>query len=131
MSILKKPYEISIWDDEWDASEGKFVERKVCTIGSNTLQTQSKVFSPKLKRNTNGSKSLTFQIYARYVDNFTGEWIDNPYVNELISERKVKLNYNNDWYDFIVKNVQQDSTTYLYTYQLEDAVVNELSKNGF
>ena len=131
MSILKKPYEISIWDDEWDASEGKFVERKVCTIGSNTLQTQSKVFSPKLKRNVNGSKSLTFQIYARYVDNFTGEWIDNPYVNELISERKVKLNYNNDWYDFIVKNVQQDSTTYLYTYQLEDAVVNELSKNGF
>ena len=26
MSILKKPYEISIWEDVWSSEQGKFIE---------------------------------------------------------------------------------------------------------
>jgi hypothetical protein len=48
-----------------------------------------------------------------------------------MSERKVKLHYKGKWYDFIVKNIVENSSNYLYTYQLEDALVLELSKNGF
>jgi hypothetical protein len=48
-----------------------------------------------------------------------------------VSERKVKLYYEDKWYDFIIKNIVEDSKNYLYTYQLEDALVQELSKNGF
>ncbi len=131
MSILRKPYEISIWDDIWDVGQQKFVESRYAVIGSNTMKSQNRVLEPSLTRNVNGTKKLTFKMCKRYKDNITGETIINPFVEQLVSERKVKLNYNGDWYDFIVKNVQEDSSNYIYTYQLEDALVNELSKNGF
>jgi hypothetical protein len=39
MSILKKPYEVSVWNDEWSSRLQKFVEKKVCTIGSDQMTT--------------------------------------------------------------------------------------------
>jgi hypothetical protein len=35
MSILKKPYEITVWDDVWNGS--KFVEEWLAKIGSNDM----------------------------------------------------------------------------------------------
>jgi hypothetical protein len=35
MSILVKPYEISVWED--DSVEGKFVEKRICIIGSDQM----------------------------------------------------------------------------------------------
>jgi hypothetical protein len=35
MSILIKPYKISVWDDIWE--NGKFIEKKLGTIGSNEM----------------------------------------------------------------------------------------------
>jgi hypothetical protein len=34
MSILVKPYEISVWDDDWNPSLLKFEEKRVGIIGS-------------------------------------------------------------------------------------------------
>jgi hypothetical protein len=131
MSILKKPYQISVWDDVWDREKGKFVERRIGIIGSDKMEAQSRAFSPNLTRNTNGTKKLTFKLYKQYKDNTTGELVCNPYYDLLINERKVKLEYNGKWYDFAVKNIQENSSTHLCTYQLEDAIVQELSRNGF
>jgi hypothetical protein len=141
MSILRKPYEISVWEDEWSASEGKFVEKKICIIGSDKMQSQSRVIEPNFTRNVNGVKKLSFKLYKKYVDNITGEKVDNIFAPLLINERKVKLKYGtyidengeerDQWYDFIIKNINETSTDYLYNYQLEDALVQELSKNGY
>ena len=131
MSILRKPYEISVWDDIWDSGKGKFVESRLGIIGSDTMETQSRVIEPELTRNTNGTKKFSFKLYKRYIDNITGELVENPFYSWLINERKVKLKYDGKWYDFIVKNISETSTNYLYSYQLEDAIVKELSKNGF
>jgi hypothetical protein len=45
MSILRKPYELSVWEDVWDPNGvvegeevGKFVEKKICVIGSDKMQ---------------------------------------------------------------------------------------------
>jgi hypothetical protein len=76
-------------------------------------------------------------MYKHFTDPVTGEKVNNPFVDWLVSERKVKLRYGKDkngqdkWYDFIVKNIVENSENYLYTYQLEDALVQELAKNGF
>jgi hypothetical protein len=70
-------------------------------------------------------------MYKKYTDPVTGEWVTNPFVDWLISERKIKLEYDGKWYDFIIKDINENSSNYLYTYQLEDALVQELSKNGF
>lgn len=137
MSILVKPYEISVWDDIWDTTWQKFVEKRLIIIGTDTMQTQNKVLEPTLTRNVNGTKKMSFKMYKKYIDRETGEEVDNPFMKYLISERKIKLKYEQDetgadkWYDFIIKNINETSTNYLYQFDLEDAIVQELSKNGF
>jgi hypothetical protein len=37
MSILTKPYIITVWRDEWDANNNKFVEKRVGIIGTNEM----------------------------------------------------------------------------------------------
>lgn len=130
MSYLTKDYEISVWEDEWSGTTG-FTEKKLAVIGSNTMTSQARVFSPQLVKNTNGTKTLTFKLYKKFIDNVTGEKVHNPFYDYLFAERKVKLKYKGEWHDFLVKNIVENSADYLYTYQLEDAFVHELSRNGF
>ena len=129
MSYLNKPYEISVWEDVW--RNERFEEQKICVIGSNTMQSQTRVFSPELTRNTNGTKRLTFQMYKKFVDTVTGEETINPFYDYLVSERKVKLYYKGTWHDFLIKGITETSKDYLYSYSLEDAMVHELSRNGY
>lgn len=131
MSILRKPYEISVWDDVWSTTDSKFVEQRLGIIGSSEMESQSRAIEPELTRNVNGTKKFSFKLYKRYKDNITGETVENPFYGWLANERKVKLNYDGTWYDFVIKNISEPSSNYLYTYQLEDANVQELSKNGF
>ena len=115
MSYLNKPYEISVWEDVW--RNERFEEQKICVIGSNTMKSQTRVFSPELTRNTNGTKRLTFQMYKKFVDAVTGEETINPFYDYLVSERKVKLYYKNKWHDFLIKGITETSKDYLYSYQ--------------
>jgi hypothetical protein len=114
MSILKKPYELSVWEDVWNGQ--KFVEKKIITIGSSEMISQSRAFDVNLTTNVNGTKKLSFKIYKQYVDTITGDKVDNPFFSYLISERKIKLKYKNKWYDFIIKNMSESSSTYLCTF---------------
>jgi hypothetical protein len=123
MSILKKPYELSIWLDDWDAASGKFVEKKIATIGSDQMFGLIRAIEPNLTRNVNGTKKLTFKMYKKYVDTQSGEKVDNPFCQLLVNERKVKLKYKKKWYDFVVKNITESSSGKTCTYQLEDALV--------
>jgi hypothetical protein len=141
MSILKKPYEISVWEDEWDSVSGKFVEKRLGIIGSDKMAAQCRAIEPNLSRNINGVKKFSFKMYKIYVDTMTGEKTKNPFVDWLINERKVKLKYGtytdangetkDRWYDFVIKNVSESSSGHMCSYQLEDALVQELSKNGY
>lgn len=129
MSNLISTYEISVWKDIM--INGEFVEQKICVIGSDTMDYQGKAIEPQLIRKANGEKKLTFSMYKQFTDHTTGLKVTNPFSDFLFNEQKVKLWYEDKWYDFIVKNVEENSSTYLYKYSLEDALVQELSKNGF
>ena len=129
MSILNSHYEISVWKDV--PTNTGFEEQKICVIGSDEMTTQSRVIEPNFVRNVNGQKKLSFKMYKQYIDNITGLKVNNPFSDFLKNEVRVKLYYENKWYDFFVKNIVENSSTYLYTYQLEDALVQELSKNGY
>ena len=129
MSNLNRPYEISVWDDILEGEE--FVEKRLGVIGSDKMLSQSRALNPQLGRNVNGTKTFQFEMYRYYTDNITGKRVENPFSGWLISERKVKLKYAGKWHDFIIKDISENSSTYLYTYKLEDAAVIELSKNGF
>jgi hypothetical protein len=131
MSILKKPYEVSVWLDVWDNSTKSFTEEQVAIIGSDTMTSQYRVLEPKLKRNVNGSNELTFKMHRRYKDSATGEQITNPFIDLIANETKLKLKHDGKWYDFLVKNIQQDSNNATYTYSATDLHITELSKNGY
>ena len=115
MSVLVKPYEISVWEDVWDNSSKKFVEKKLLTIGSHLMKSQNRVLNPDFVTNVNGTKKLSFQMYKQYRDDVTGEKVSNPFYAYLANERKVKLKYKDEWHDFIIKNINETSTNYLYS----------------
>lgn len=170
-NIIRKPYEISLWDDilvfvidcfndndelletitleksmeNFEPPEGTkntkvsqyYKERKLCVIGSDTMESPARATSPKLVSNVNGSNTLTFNLYYKYYDEEADDMVFNPYHKLLTNERKIKLRHGalgapgTKWYDLIIKNVQENSDNKTFTYTCKDQFVNELSKSGF
>jgi hypothetical protein len=63
---------------------------------------------------------LSFDLYYKYVDSITGLEISNPFISHLSNETKLKLKHKNKWYDFIIKDIQEDSANKLFKYQAID-----------
>ena len=137
--MKKNKYEISLWEDRLVPQTGEgqsivpehYEEEKVCIIGSDTMTSQARALEPKLVRNVNGTNKLTFKLYYTYIDNETGKRIQNPFTSLLVNERKIKCKWEDQWYDFVIKGVQEDSNGKTITYTCEDLYINELSKTGF
>lgn len=131
----KNKYQISLWEDyvvaATDSIPEHFEEKQICIIGSDIMTSQIRVVEPRLVQNINGTNTLTFKLFYTYIDNETGERVKNPFVNLLVNERKVKCLWNEQWYDFIIKGIQEDSSGKSITYTCTDLYVNELSKTGF
>ena len=160
MSLMNiKPYEISVWTEKqiyyfsviedgqttyvespiWlNSGEGRVVtflneymqETKVGVIGANDMDAPIRAFNPIFKSNINGSHTLTFDIYMRYTDD-DGTEHDNPWIGYLCNERKVKLSYDGEWYDFVIKEVREDSKKKTISYSCTDVFIEDLSKIGF
>jgi len=59
-------YEISLWEDYPDTTPNGIPflnERKICTIGSNTMRAGARAVEPKLVNNVNGTNTFTFKMY--------------------------------------------------------------------
>lgn len=135
-------YEISVWEDYFVPASGSieshYEERKLCIIGSNTMDDGSRALEPNLVLNVNGTHTLSFKMYLFYIDTLTGERVDNPYVKLLVNERKIKIYWDNGqedendkWFDLVVKDISEDSDSNTVTYTCEDLFINELGKSGF
>ena len=156
MDIVRKPYEISLWEDVLtfvyaDGSETEtkienghgpvvaqyYKERLICIIGSDSMDTPIRAIQSKLVSKVNGENILTFNMYSHYYDTEEEEYFLNPFINLLVNERKIKLRYgalgaeDTKWYDLVIKNIQENSETKIYSYTAKDLFVNELSKSGF
>ena len=127
-------YEISLWEDFPDVTSNgtPFLnEQKLCVIGSNTMQSQVRALEPKMVTNINGTNTFTFKMYYRYIDEQTGEFYTNPFANLLINERKVKVYWKDKWYDMLIKNIDEDTSSKSITYTCKDLFITELSRNGY
>jgi hypothetical protein len=155
MDLVRKPYEISLWEDiltfvyeDEKETEGRvenghgavvaqyYKERKICIIGSNTMDTPIRAHDPKMVSNVNGSHTFTFNMYSHYWDEESESMVSNPFLKFLINERKIKVREgaygeNAKWYDLIIKDIEENSETKVFTYTAKDMFVNELSKSGF
>ena len=128
---MKSKYEISVWSDVYDPNLGRFVEQKEIVIGSNTMTSEARARDPKLVNNINGTNKFSFNLYYRYIDTRTGEEVTNSYIPYLVNERKIKVFWKDQWYDFLIKQIKEDSSNRYFTYNCEDSYITELSRNGF
>ena len=126
-------YEISLWEDYPVTADGinYLDERKLCVIGSDTMTSQFRAFEPKLVTNVNGTSTFTFKMYSSYIDEITGEELKNPFMGLLINERKIKVLWKNEWYDLLIKNIEENSAEKSIVYTCKDSFITELSKNGY
>lgn len=139
MSIKKDKYEISLWEDYIVSAQGEgenlipehYEERKIATIGSDTMTAQWRAVEPKLVNNINSTNTLTFKMFYSFINNETGEKEDNPMLKLMVNERKIKCFWKNKWYDLVIKSCQEDSNGKSITYTCKDLFINELSKTGF
>ena len=112
-------------------------ERQIAIIGSNTMSSPARAVEPYFTQRVNGEIILNFSIYYRYYDEEIGKIVNNPFTNLLCNERKVKVKLQRnkylepEWYDFVIKDIQEDSESGMFTYTATGLFVNELSKNGF
>lgn len=132
MAIIKKPYEISVWDEKL-GENGQKTEIKRAIIGANDMSYIGRATSPKLTKNLNGTHTLTFQMPSKFFDSEKGEYIHNEFCDNIFNERKVKLKYDGEWYEFYVKNITENKQfkSIMYQYTCEDAFIDELSRNGY
>lgn len=139
--LLLQPYELSIWEDVLVTSDSSadstntvnsyYKENKIAIIGSNNMTSEDRAMNPILTKKVNGEITLSFEMVHKYFDIETGDYVFNPWEKYLINERKVKLFYEDEWYDFIIKDKQESSEDDKFTYQLTSLFVNELSKVGY
>lgn len=158
-SIEVKPYEISLWQDDNVyvirtgtgsgatytevvgappvLSDNQIItnnynrETKIAVIGTDTMDTPIRAFSPVFQQKVNGENTLTFQMFYHYYDEQSNQLELNPFNSLLTNERKVKLKYDGNWYDLIIKSVQENKDTHIFTYVCKDQYITELSKNGY
>ena len=95
------------------------------------MTSPARAHSPVLTKNINGTSNLTFTMYSRYYDRVRDERVDNPFLGMMVNERKVKLHYDGEWYDFVIKNVNEASDKNTFSYTCKNLFINELSKTGF
>lgn len=87
----------------------------------------------KLTEKLNGTHTLTFQLVDRWFDSETGEYVRNEFIDYVFNEKKVKLHYKDQWYEFYVKNISDAKKfkSYIKTYTCSDSFIDELSRNGY
>ena len=130
---LRQPYEISLWQDVLINEDDKsyYREEKLVTIGSDTMIAPGRAHSPKLTKNMNGEINFSFEMAYSYYNEVTGKIEDNPLIPLLVNERKVKLFFLDEWYDFIIKEVNRSSDSNVVTCDCVSLFVNELGKTGY
>lgn len=129
-------YEISVWQDYLPSDNGVpleyYEEKNLAVIGGNHFSSDCRANNPKFRRVSNGEYELTFELYSRYFDKDELEFLDNPFIPFLVNERKIKLHLIDEdkWYDFIIKDIQENSENNSFIYTAKALFINELAKNG-
>jgi len=124
-------YELSLWRIVLQNTASPFSEEKIGIIGSNTLIDPCHAFNIKLNMKINGEKTLNFSIAYNYSDPISNTIMQNPWISYMIPEQIVKCYWRNDWYEFIIKDVNVDSSKKIYNITCKDRFVQELSRSGY
>lgn len=132
MAIQKREYELSIWTETLN-TDGTKSEQKIGVIGAHDMTYDGRATLIKLQTKSNGTHNLTFQMPDKYFDNKLGDFVQNEFKDWVTNERKVKLHYKNEWFEFFIKNekLNKKYKSYMRDYICTDAYIDELARNGY
>lgn len=131
-TIRKVPYKIEVWEDQFNEDNNRWEEIRLVTLGADTMEDQGRAFNIKFKQTVYGELTLTFSLYGTYIDNQTGQRVENYLMPYCFNEAKVKLYYDGEWYDFIIKDIQEThNQQFTKTYTCQYLPIYELSKIGY
>ena len=152
--ITQPEYELSVWTNEKGESQDistieidtstenwqkktvvksipKLKERKVAVIGKGNVVNQMYAFDINFKQNVNGTSTLTFSMFSKYLSDDTKRLESNPFVQLIKNEAILKLYFQQEWYDLLVRNVQEDKINHTIKVTATDVYAEELLKNGY
>lgn len=134
-TVLKENYEISVWRDVYEMRAGQteatWHEDKIAVIGSGTRTDAARAFNPILTVDIYGQETFKFDIYSKYY-NEDGAQVENPYLNLLINEAKIKVKFRGKWHDFITKEVgEAHGSNFVVSYTCQSLAIYELGKSGY
>lgn len=107
-----------------------FKEQKIATIGTDKISGENFAHSIKFKKNINGTSTLTFRLFITYTPPGEVEKIENPFIKLITNDTKIKIKYQGEWTDLIVKEIVEYSAANEIEYKATDLYIEELSKNG-
>lgn len=131
MAIQKKEYELSVWNEE--LVNGIKKESKGIVIGSHDMSYLGRATAIKFYKKINGTSALTFQMPTKFFDSEKGDFVQNEFVNELFNERKLKFFYKGEWYEYNIKQIQEDKQfkSIMKVFSCQDGFIDELSRTGY
>lgn len=102
-------------------------------IGMNDMDHLGRATNLQLKEELKGTHTLTFQMPSKYFDSKVGDFVHNELSDALFNEKKLKLKFKGDWYEFYVKKVTESKQhkSIMYNFECTDAFIDELSRNGY
>lgn len=131
-TIRKVPYKIEVWEDQFNEDNNRWEEIRLVTLGADTMEDQGRAFNIKFKQTIYGELTLTFSLYGTYIDNQTDQRVENYLIPYCFNEAKIKLQYDGEWYDFIIKDIQEThNQQFTKTYTCQYLPIYELSKIGY
>ena len=97
------------------------------------MEYQGRATGIKFVKKLNGTHELTFQMPDKWYDSEKGDFVRNEFIDQLFNERKLKLYYRGEWYEFYIKSIAdaKNFKSYIKTYTCSDAFIDELSRNGY
>ena len=134
-TVIKENYEISVWRDIYEMRAGEteatWHEDKIAIIGSNTRTDAARAFNLVLTVDIYGQETFKFDIYSKYYDEDSVQ-VENPYLNLLINEAKIKVKFRGKWHDFIIKEVGEvHGNNFVVSYSCQSLAIYELGKSGY
>ena len=108
------------------------VEEKVLILSNTNMTYEGRARNCML---TTGLRTneLTFSLPYKFFDTIKKDFIINPFVSQVKEESIIKLKLENEWFDFVVKEITEtrENTTKIYQYRCVDLFIDELSRQGW
>lgn len=132
MAVIKREYELSVWDEQLN-SDGTKQEKKGAIIGAHDMTYLGRATNIKLRREIKGTNTLTFDMVQKFFDPEQGKYVKNELIDYLYNEKKLKLNFDGQWFEFYIKSINEkkEFKSITKSFTCQDSFIDELSRTGY